>query len=1185
MGVELIYSPFMNASSGNSNLLVQKLDAFIRKYYKNQLLKGAIYSLAILFSTYLLVVILEYFGQFGTGMRTLLFFVFLVSVLAVLVYYVLLPLLHLYRIGKTISYEEAAQIVGRHFKELQDKLLNTLQLQARGKTEQENELLMASIEQRMEFIRPIPFTAAVNLAYNRRYLPYLFTSLGITLILLLFWPQVISKGTERLVNFNRFYEKEMPFMIGIENSALKTLQGEDFTLTVKVTGISVPAELLLLLNGMEYRMEKTASDRFRYVFSKPQSNTDFQFNAAGFISREYTLEVLPKPVVLEFSAELHYPAYLNMNDELLENSGNLRIPQGTRVTWRFRTRNTEGLFMRFADSSGQVLSGNGQAYTYSRRFLQGSRYLIRPFNQQTMALADSMLYDIEVIPDLYPTVSVDVEADSLQSSKLYFSGLLKDDHGFESLDFYYTHSGQDSAGNPIRETLHQSLALSKQNATQPFFHFLDVSLLGLMPGDKVEYYFEVKDNDAVNGFKSTRSATFVYKAPTLEELSKTTDQNNSRIKKELESGIKKARDLQKEVNELSKKINDKKQPGYEEKKQLRDLLDKQSELQKQIEQLKTQNQQNNSLRNEFSSTDESILEKQQELEKLFDQVMTPEMKKLFDELREMLEKMDKNMVQEKLEELKLSNKDIEKELDRNLELFKQLEVQQKMQEAIDRLDDLQKQEEKLNRETEGKDEQKEQDKQNKEGAEKNEKANSDKKEPSKKAEAQDLKNKQEEISKQFEQLKKDLKELEQKNKALEEPNSLPKTEDKQEEISQDMENSSKELGQNNRKKASGAQKSAAQKMQEMKEQMEESLEEQESSQNEENAQALRQILENLLHLSFAQEDLIQALPKTRIDNPQYIQIPKQQNKLREDSRIIEDSLLALSKREPRVSATINREISAINLNMDKTVKSLAERNSGESLIRMQGTMTSVNNLALLLNESLEQMQNEMKQQMQSKSQKSGKCKKPGSSSGKNPSSQGQPTQNLRKMQEQLNKQLQEMKEALEKGQKPGEKPGDKNGQKPGNKMAQDGKMGNGLPSSSEQFAKMAAQQEALRRQMQELMDKLKNKGSNPGGDLTKLMEQTERDLVNKQLTNETMRRQQDILSRLLESEKAEREREQDEQRKSHEAKNQEMSNPERFLEYKRLKEKEMELLQTVPPGLTPYYKEKVNNYFNGLSKP
>ena len=39
-----------------------------------------------------------------------------------------------------------------------------------------------------------------------------------------------------------------------------------------------------------------------------------------------------------------------------------------------------------------------------------------------------------------------------------------------------------------------------------------------------------------------------------------------------------------------------------------------------------------------------------------------------------------------------------------------------------------------------------------------------------------------------------------------------------------------------------------------------------------------------------------------------------------------------------------------------------------------------------------------------------------------------------------------------------------------------------------------------------------------------------------------------------------------------------------FLEYKRMKEKELELLNTVPPNLTPYYKEKVNTYLNNSGK-
>ncbi|MBL7917065.1 MAG: hypothetical protein JNM96_01620, partial [Bacteroidia bacterium] len=381
-----------------------------------------------------------------------------------------------------------------------------------------------------------------------------------------------------------------------------------------------------------------------------------------------------------------------------------------------------------------------------------------------------------------------------------------------------------------------------------------------------------------------------------------------------------------------------------------------------------------------------------------------------------------------------------------------------------------------------------------------------------------LEEKQNEISKQFEKLKEDLKELEKKNSQLEEPNTLPNSDAKQNEISKEMQKSSESLNKNDKKDAAQSQDNAAKKMEEMMADMEDAMEEQAEEQEKLSMKAARQILENLLHVSFKQEELIKQLNTTKIDNPQYVKIPQEQKKLKDDAKIIEDSLLALSKRDPSVSSLINREISAINSNIEKTIKALSDRNTSEGAMRMQSSMTSVNNLALLLNESLENMQNKMKN---SQKGKKGKCKKPGSGEGNKPSDSPS-IPNLKKLQEQLNKQLEQLKQDLEKGNKPGQKPGEKPGNKPGNKPGQSGSSGNGqkslgMPGTSEQFAKMAAQQEAIRRQIQMLMEKLKNKGSNPGGDIADMMEQTEKELVNKQISPEMMKRQNDILTKLLES--------------------------------------------------------------------
>ncbi|MFO0358562.1 MAG: DUF4175 family protein [Sphingobacteriaceae bacterium] len=1160
-----------------NNILIQKLDEFIRKYYKNLLIKGALYSLALLIGAFLTVVLLNYFGEFNTTARSIFFFSFLALTIFVLAKYIAVPLLKLNKIGDRISYTEAASIIGTHFTSVQDKLLNVLQLQNQQGLIGSNDLLLAGIDQKINELQPVPFTSAIDLKENTKYLKYVLPILFLFLSIYFIWPSIITKGTERLVNYQTYYAKEMPFQFNVLNDDLTALQSQDYELNVKITGEQIPNEVFVKVNGIEYKLEKSDNINFTYLFKNVQKNTEFNLTAAGFESDAFELKVLPKPVITQFSAQLIYPAYLNKANEQLVNSGDMQLPQGTKVVWTFNTKNTDKLSLHFTDTLINPDHVSANQFTYSRKFTNSNNYMLKATNLQVDKAIDSVSYVVNVIPDQYPLIDLEQKVDSTDTKRVYLSGSIKDDYGFSELHFVFKKYFTDSTNTSREKTEVIPISINNKQVSQNYFYYLNASTFSLQPGDKVEYYFEVFDNDGVNGVKSSKTSVLVYKAPTLDEINENASKNNAEIKKDLEESIKRAKQLQKDVNDLSKKLNDKNQMSYDEKKKLEEILNKQQQLRNKVEEVKKENQQNNQMQNEFSQQDESLMEKQQELEKLFDEIMTPEMKKLFDELQKAMNQLNKDQVQQKLEELKLTNKDLEKELDRNLELFKQLEVQQKMQNAYDKLEELKNKELDLKNETENKN----QDSKNQENKNQDNK-NQDNKNKS-------LEEKQKEISKEFDKLKEDLKELEKKNNELEEPASLPKNEEKQNEISKQMEKSAEQLNKGNKKEASKSQDDAAKKMEEMQDEMSDSMEANEQQQQEENAAALRQILENLLNLSFSQEDLMKQLNVTRIDNPQYIKIPQQQKKLKDDSQIIEDSLLALSKRVPSISSMVNREISSINNNIDKTIKALAERNTSESSMRMQSSMTSINNLALLLNESLEQMQKQMKANAKQKGKK-GNCKKPGSGQGQSPSNSPS-IPNMKKLQEQLNKQLEELKKSMEQGQKPGEKPGQKPGNKPGQKPGQKPGMGQGqqgsgfnIPGSSEQFAKLAAQQEAIRRQMQMLMEKLKNKGSNPGGNIAELMEQTEKELVNKQVSNEMIKRQNDILTKLLESEKAEREREQDEKRKSNEAKNQNLSNPSEFLEYKRLKEKELELINTVPPSLTPFYKEKVNNYFNSVNK-
>ena len=157
-------------SSNESNILINKLDEFIRKYYKNQLVKGLIYSLGIALSIFLVTSVSEYFAYFNASVRTAIFFLLLISNGFVFAKYIFTPLLKLYKIGKLISYQEAANIVGKHFSEIQDKLLNVLQLQAENKSD--NALLNAAINQKIKELKPIPFSSAIDISKNKKYLKY-----------------------------------------------------------------------------------------------------------------------------------------------------------------------------------------------------------------------------------------------------------------------------------------------------------------------------------------------------------------------------------------------------------------------------------------------------------------------------------------------------------------------------------------------------------------------------------------------------------------------------------------------------------------------------------------------------------------------------------------------------------------------------------------------------------------------------------------------------------------------------------------------------------------------------------------------------------------------------------------------------------------------------------------------------
>jgi len=1132
------------ANENNYTLLIQKLRDFKRKFYRNQIIKGVIYFTAVFLVSYLLVVALEYFGRFDTGIRTFLFYAFIAANTFILGRYIAWPALSLFGLRKSLSYAKAAEIIGKHFYEVKDKLINTLQLKEQAgfalQDPMKRELIEASIEQKIGELKPVPFVKAVDYRKNRKYIVYAVVPLAIILFILLWSPLMLVQSTQRLVAHDRYFEVEAPFKFILKNDSMKAIRQEDFNVKLQVKGTELPKEVFLVVDGNPYKMNLNNKTDFNFILKNVQKNMSLQFSANGFNSRPYELRVLPKPTLQKFEIALQYPPYLGKKDEVLQNTGDITIPAGTLVTWKFYTENTDKVEFAFKDKSGVAKRDGENIYTFQNRFLQDNSYILKTANQY-LHNSDSIHYLVNVIPDAFPDIKVQQEQDSSHLKNMYFSGEISDDYGLSKLAFKYHFTKTEDSSKAHQSEKSIIIPISQGKLLQSFYYFWDLNTIDVKAGDEMEYYFEVWDNDGINGSKFTRSQKNFFKAPSQKEIEQDKEATTKEMENKMETAIRKATQLQKEIQDNKMKLLDKKTLDWQDKKALDEMMKKQQELQNTMEDIKKDYEKSLQKQNEFNKMDEKILEKHKELQKMFDQIMDDKTKKMFEELQKLMEQNNKEDVEKQLDKMKFNDKEVSKEMDRMMELFKQLQLEQKMQETADKLDKLAQKQDELSKETEKndkKDSKNAEDKQSKEDKQK------------------DLEKKQDDLKNQFEDIKKDIDDIDKKNDELEKKNDLQKDEEDQKGADKDIQDSKESLEKQQNKKASKSQKSASEKMQKMSKKMKQTADKMEESAEGEDLQTLRQILENLIYVSFQQEDLMNEFKNTPQYNPHYVELAERQRKLKDDAKLIEDSLMALSKREVEIKSFVNKEIGLVNFHMDNALAELGTRNTAQARADEQYAMTSLNNLALMLSEAMAKMQEKM-QESQQESKGGASCKKP----KKKP---GPSMKKMEEMQKQLSDEIKKMKDG-----KPGQQ--GKNGQQ-----------------MSKELAEGAAKQEAIRRQIKKMEDDMKEKngGTKPGDgkmdEIQKKMDEVEKDLVNKNITDETIKRLEDIQVRMLESENADKKQEMDEQRESHTAQNKNNPNPPLLEKYLQMKQKEVELLHTVPPGLNPYYREKVKTYFQDL---
>ena len=1102
----------------NFSNVQNKLEQFIKKYYANELIKGIILFTAFGLLYLIFILFIEYFLWLSTGWRSVLFFTFIGVELLLLSRFIVFPLFKLFGLQKGISLEKASRIIGNHFPEVDDKLLNVLQL---NQSKDKSELFIASVEQKSAQLQPVPFKAAISFATNKKHLKYLAIPLLIWLFTLISGNNNLFKDSlDRVVHYKTTYEPPAPFAFKILNKNLNSIEGKAFELQVETIGEVIPENAQIYFNNESYFLKDEGVGRFSFQFENLKESLEFYITSNEVNSKPYEIVVIKTPSVTGFTMLLDYPNYTQKRNETVQNTGNAVVPEGTRVTWNISTQQTDSVHFINKKPQGFELKNNN-SFSLTKRVRNNLNYQIATSNQN-LKNYEQLGYSIQVIKDEFPKIIVKSDIDSVSRGPVQFAGQLSDDYGLSKLQLvYYDVENKD-------EVKKHSIKINTSSFEEFYYLLLPEGDLELDAGKDYEFYFEVFDNDGVNGAKSAKSEIFKFHKKTKQELSDDLLKEQKQSLDDLDKNAKRTDELNQDFEEFTDKLKKKSELEWNDKKEFEQFLERQEQYQEMFE------KQTDRLRDnleELNENDQTIQSKKEELQKRIEETKELQKKdKLLEELKKLAEKLDKEGLINKLDKLAERQKQEKRSLERLLELTKRFYVQKKAADIAKKLDSLSGKQEKLS-DTE-----------------------------------QNDADQQKELNEEFNDIQKDLEEMRDQNQKLREPMSFPDTRSDERQVEEKMREATDQLGQenkqenseeqnqqsdkpnrqNDKQKAQRNQKSAAKKMKQMSQSMQQSMSGMQGEMMEENIETLRAILENLVTFSLDQESLMLSLDGVDAAHPTFPKKLKKQQLLKEHFEHIDDSLYVLSMRQPKLSSKIQDDLTEAHYNIDKSLENIAESRMQQGRSNQQYTMTAANNLADMLSDMLNSMMNP------------------------NMGGEGKGGKDQLALPDIIKKQ-QGLSEQMKKGLKESQ---EQNGEKDGEKGRSQEQM------SGEQY-QIYQEQQQLREQLQELMNKAGENGAQGNKALEK-MKQLEQQLLDKGFNNEVLQNMLQLEHELLKLEDARLKQGKDDKR---EATTNQKSFQQRRIE-ELLQKKQFfnlnEILNREPLPLRNNYKKKVQEYFKAV---
>ncbi len=382
----------------NYQLLIKKLNQFIREYYKNRIARGIIYTLLSLISVLILFGIVEHFNFFDGLIRLILFWTYCIIALAIITKFIIFPTIKMLQLSTSLSHKDAAKIIGLHFNTVADKLTNILELNDINNGSQA--LINASIDQKITEIELTPFNNAIDWRSTFNYSKFLIIPIGLILLLMISGNKnVITESAFRIVNYNTYFDKPAPFYFTLNTDSLIVVEKQNFQLNINVHGESLPADISINFDNNSKKLNPITNSQYSYIFKNVKSDIFFYLSANEVKSKTYKLKVLGKPEIENISITIKPPNYTGLKSEIKQNAGSIHIPASSTLQWQIATKNSDTLNFIINGSAHTLTEKNNNTFNLTKKINKECDYHITLANSN-VSFIDTTFYYIEIIPVL-----------------------------------------------------------------------------------------------------------------------------------------------------------------------------------------------------------------------------------------------------------------------------------------------------------------------------------------------------------------------------------------------------------------------------------------------------------------------------------------------------------------------------------------------------------------------------------------------------------------------------------------------------------------------------------------------------------------------------------------------------------------------------------------------------------------